>query len=85
MPARFAEEAEVSGGEFDATYFSESHELSADGSVFFSYNGHLYLHDFAKDDAVRLDVAQGVAEPSKGEAGVKTGVGRRFRVLLCVE
>jgi hypothetical protein len=45
-----------------------SHQLSADGSVFFSHGGHVYLHDFAKDESVRLDVAQGVEEPSEGGA-----------------
>jgi hypothetical protein len=45
-----------------------THELSDDGSVFFDYGGHLYLHDFAKKESVRLDVAQGVAEPATGEA-----------------
>jgi hypothetical protein len=44
------------------------HQLSDGGSVFFPYQGHLYLHDFAKDESVRLDVAQGVAEPSEGAA-----------------
>jgi hypothetical protein len=44
------------------------HQLSDGGSVFFPYEGHLYLHDFAKDESVRLDVAQGVAEPSEGGA-----------------
>ncbi len=51
-----------SGSYFDATSFSGSHELSADGSVFFSYGGHLYLHDFATDDAVRLVPQEGAAE-----------------------
>ena len=44
------------------------HQLSDGGSVFFTYNGHLYLHDFAKDESVRLDVAQSVAEPIEGAA-----------------
>ena len=44
------------------------HQLSDNGSVFFSYNGHVYLHDFAKDESVRLDVADGVSEPTGGGA-----------------
>lgn len=44
--------------------------MSDDGSVFFPYRGHLYLHDFAKDESFRLDVAQGVAEPSQDEASI---------------
>jgi hypothetical protein len=44
--------------------------ISDDGSVLFTYNGHIYLHDFAKDESYRLDVAQGVAEPSQDEANV---------------
>jgi hypothetical protein len=47
---------------------STYHQLSDDGSVFFVYNGHLYLHDFAKGESVRLDVAQGTVEPSVGAA-----------------
>ncbi len=42
-------------------------KLSDGGSVFFAYGGHLYVHDFARDAGVRLDVAQGVAEPEPGE------------------
>ncbi|HEY5193365.1 MAG TPA: hypothetical protein VIJ39_05770 [Solirubrobacteraceae bacterium] len=45
-----------------------AHQLSDNGSVFFSYNGHLYLHDVAKGESVRLDVAQGVQEPVAGGA-----------------
>jgi hypothetical protein len=44
------------------------HLLSNDGSVFFPYGGHLYLHDVAKHESLRLDVAQGVAEPGKAGA-----------------
>jgi hypothetical protein len=46
-----------------------NHQFSDNGSIFFTYDGHLYLHDFDKDESVRLDVAQGAAEPSTGEAG----------------
>jgi hypothetical protein len=45
-----------------------THQLSDRGSVFFTYNGHLYLHDFAGKESVRLDVAQGVQEPTEGAA-----------------
>ena len=31
----------------------QGHQLADDGSVFFVYEGHLYMHDFAKDDAIR--------------------------------
>ena len=44
------------------------HQLSDDGSVFFDHAGHLYVHDFARDESARLDVAQGVAEPEEGDA-----------------
>ena len=43
------------------------HQL-ADNGVFFAGGSHLDLHDFAKGESVRLDVAQGVAEPSVGGA-----------------
>jgi hypothetical protein len=42
--------------------------LSDDGSYFFSYGGHLYVHDPAKDESFRLDVAQNVSEPASGAA-----------------
>jgi len=45
-----------------------NHQLSDGGSVFFSNGGHLYVHDFAKDESVHLDVAQGVREPSEDDA-----------------
>jgi hypothetical protein len=48
---------------------SVAQQFSEEGSVFFTYNEHLYLHDFAKDGSVRLDVAQGVVEPAAGGAG----------------
>ncbi len=49
-----------------------AHQLSDDGSVFFTHStgesSHLYLQDVEKDESVRLDVAQGVAEPKEGDA-----------------
>jgi hypothetical protein len=54
----------VSGGELS----SVAHQLSDNGSVFFTHDGHLYLHDVSKGESVRLDVAQGVQEPSEGAA-----------------
>ncbi len=48
---------------------SVTHQLSDEGSVFFSHSGRLYVHDFAKDESYRLDVAQGVAEPTEADAG----------------
>jgi hypothetical protein len=45
-----------------------ANQLADDGSVFFSYHGHLYLHDVEKGESVRLDVARGVAEPPEGAA-----------------
>jgi hypothetical protein len=39
-----------------------SHQLANDGSVFFNYHGHLYLHDFAKEASVRLVAQAGAAE-----------------------
>lgn len=44
------------------------HQLSEDGSLFFTYHGHLYLHDFSKGESARLDVAQGVVEPTTAGA-----------------
>ena len=61
---------------------SATHQLSEDGSVFFAYNGHLYLHDFAKDESVRLDVAQGVAEPAAGGASFLYAASDGSRVLF---
>lgn len=40
------------------------HQLSEDGSLFFTYHGHVYLHDFAKGESARLDGE----EPGEGEA-----------------
>jgi hypothetical protein len=45
------------------------HQLSDDGSVFFDYGGHLYLHDVERGESVRLDVAQGTPEPKPSESG----------------
>jgi hypothetical protein len=44
------------------------HQLSDDGSVFYDSEGHLFLQDVARHETVRLDVAQGVSEPSEGHA-----------------
>jgi hypothetical protein len=44
------------------------HQLADDGSVFFSYEGRLYDHDFAMNESYRLDVAHNVPEPAKAEA-----------------
>jgi hypothetical protein len=41
---------------------SVSHQLSNNGSVLFNYKGHLYLHDFAREDATRLVPQEGAAE-----------------------
>jgi hypothetical protein len=43
-------------------------QLSDDGSIFFGSQGHLFLQDAARRETVRLDVAQGIAEPSEGHA-----------------
>lgn len=43
-------------------------QLADDGRVFFTYNSHVYVQDFAKRDTFRLDLAQGVAEPSQAGA-----------------
>jgi hypothetical protein len=56
---------------FDETeeFAEKSNQLSTNGSLFFSYNGHLYLHDFAKDASVRLDrvvSGPGLSEPTGG-------------------
>jgi DNA-binding beta-propeller fold protein YncE len=61
---------------------SATHQLSEDGSVFFAYNGHLYLHDFAKDESVRLDVARGVVEPAAGGASFLYAASDGSRVLF---
>jgi hypothetical protein len=73
----------VAVGSSERTPSPLAHQLSDDGSVFFTHgaseldrtssepnrDNHLYLHDVARGEAVRLDVAQGVAEPSEGDAG----------------
>lgn len=45
-----------------------ANQMAANGAVFFTYKEHLYLHDFARDMAVRLDVARGTSEPPTGGA-----------------
>jgi hypothetical protein len=42
--------------------------LTNGGWYFFSYGGHLYVHDSVKDESFRLDVARGVGEPPTGAA-----------------
>jgi hypothetical protein len=54
------------------------HQLSDGGSVFFPYEGHLYLHDFAKDESVRLDGE----EPGGGEAAFLYASSDGSRVLF---
>ena len=71
----------VDAGELDQRATID-HQLADNGSVFFSYGGHLYLHDFAKGESVRLDVAQGVAEPSGGGAAFLYASGDGSRVLF---
>jgi hypothetical protein len=71
----------VNAGELDERAPID-HRLADNGSVFFSYGGHLYLHDFAKGESVRLDVAQGVAEPSEGGAEFLYASGDGSRVLF---
>jgi hypothetical protein len=36
--------------------------------MYFAHNGHVYLHDMPEAESIRLDVAQGVTEPSEGNA-----------------
>jgi hypothetical protein len=63
---------EWSGGQLQYLPFGApslvDHALSDDGSSFFSGGGHLFVHDFAKDEAFRLDLAQNVPEPAVGGA-----------------
>ncbi len=59
----------VVGGNGVPAPSSFNHQLSDDGSVFFESGGHLYLQDVARGVSGRLDVAQGVPEPSGGHAG----------------
>ena len=56
--------AGVAGGQLSTV----ANQLSDNGSVFFSHDGHLYLHDFTKDESFRLDVAQEHTEPTRDEA-----------------
>ncbi len=44
--------------------------------------GHLYLRDTARGETVKLDAAQGVAEPSKGSAQFQTASGDGSRVFF---
>jgi hypothetical protein len=59
-----------------------NHQLSDDGSVFFDYNGHLYLQDAAKRESVRLDVAQGAPEPTESGASFLYASSDGSRVLF---
>ncbi len=43
------------------------HQVSDGGSVF-GYDKHLYVHEFGFDASLRVDAAQGVAEPAEGDA-----------------
>jgi hypothetical protein len=69
----------VNGGLSPATY---NHQLSDDGSIFFENKGHLYLQDVARGVSVRLDVAQGVPEPSGANAGFLYASSDGSRVLF---
>ena len=75
-------ESEGGVGVYAGELSSVTHQLSDGGSVFFSYGGHLYLHDFAKGESVRLDVAQGVKEPSEGGANFLYASSDGSRVLF---
>ena len=68
QPLYLLPKAEGGTGVYAGELSLVSHQLSDAGAVFFSYHGHLYLHDFAKQESVRLDVPQGVREPSEGAA-----------------
>ena len=68
QPLYLLPEGEGGTGVFAGELATVGHQLSDNGSVFFSYAGHLYVHDFEKDVAFRLDVAQGAPEPSEGGA-----------------
>jgi hypothetical protein len=56
-------EAVLPAGEGGATVAYSPLALLNDGSTLFSQNGHLYRHDLATGAVLRLDAAQGVAEP----------------------
>ena len=61
------------------------HALSDDGGrVFFSANGHLYARNTlaAKPETLRLDVAQGVAEPATEHADFKIASAEGERVFF---
>jgi hypothetical protein len=77
---------EWSGGQLQPLEFGApslvDHALSDDGSSFFDGGGHLFLHDFTKDESVRLDVAQGVAEPAVGDAAFFYASSDGSRVLF---
>ncbi|HEY5192804.1 MAG TPA: hypothetical protein VIJ39_02885 [Solirubrobacteraceae bacterium] len=68
QPLYLLPENEGGGGVFAGELATVGNQLSEKGSVFFSYAGHLYLHNFDKGPSTRLDVAQGTQEPSEAGA-----------------
>ena len=61
---------------------SYNHQLSDDGSVFFDDGGHLYLQDAGTGESGRIDVAQGVSEPSGAHAAFVYASSDGSRVLF---
>jgi len=57
-------------------------QLSDDGSVYFTHDGHIYLHDIPTEESIRLDVARGVVEPSDGDAQFLFASGDGARLLF---
>ncbi len=70
-------------------YHVAAHAISSDGSRIIwtkkeesTAAGHLYLRDATKDQTIKLDAAQGVAEPSKGSAQFQWASSDGSRVLF---
>ncbi len=82
QPLYLLPEGEGGAGVYAGPLSSVNHQLSEDGSVFFSYKEHLYMHDFARDEAVRLDLANGVSEPGEGGASFLYASSDGSRVLF---
>ena len=82
QPLYMLPESEGGRGVYAGSLSGATHQLSDDGSVFFTYEGHLYLHDFDRDESVRLDVAQGSSEPAAGGASFLYASADGSRVLF---
>jgi hypothetical protein len=82
QPLYLLPESEGGSGVGAGALSPDTHQLADNGSVFFAYKEHLYMHDFAKNESVRLDLAQGVAEPAAGGAKFLYAASDGSRVLF---